>query len=237
MGGGSGNVNTGVSSPSVVTPANAKRSGQKPSSRPPSSAGANSGESSCVFARIGSLYAVVGFEGRIDAALARKKVDIQESVKNPTRVQRTLRIYVYNTFANQTQTGDRNENNEPPSWSLKIIGRILQNGSDSDTTLVLRNPDYKPEVLIVFKKITIYLDQNQYPENHVILWESSRALTLNEGFEVKRKGDKEFTAIIRFEMNYVPEKFKLSPLLSEILGLEIETRSRINFRNMAICES
>ncbi|KAF5817213.1 putative transcription regulator SWI/SNF-BAF60b family [Helianthus annuus] len=255
MGGGSGNVNTGVSSPSVVTPANAKRSGQKPSSRPPSSAGGAAGsplktmelapvarrrkrappekqipEKVAAFLPESALYTqLLDFEGRIDAALARKKVDIQESVKNPTRVQRTLRIYVYNTFANQTQTGDRNENNEPPSWSLKIIGRILQNGSDSDSTLVLRNPTTSPKFSSFFKKITIYLDQNQYPENHVILWESSRALTLNEGFEVKRKGDKEFTAIIRFEMNYVPEKFKLSPLLSEILGLEIETRSRIIF--------
>ncbi|MFS7938442.1 hypothetical protein Hanom_Chr05g00439751 [Helianthus anomalus] len=134
MGGGSGNVNTGVSSPSVVTPANAKRSGQKPSSRPPSSAAGAAGsplktmelapvarrrkralpdkqilEKVPAFLPESALYTqLLDFEGRIDAALARKKVDIQESVKNPTRVQKTLRIYVYNTFANQTQTADRN---------------------------------------------------------------------------------------------------------------------------------
>ena len=44
---------------------------------------------------------------------------------------------------------------------------------------------------------------------------------------MKRKGDKEFNAIIRLEMNYAPEKFKLSPALTEILGIEVETRPRI----------
>ena len=50
---------------------------------------------------------------------------------------------------------------------------------------------------------------------------------LHEGFEVKRKGDKEFTVSIRLEMNYVPEKFKLSPALIEVLGIEVDTRPRI----------
>ncbi|KAK9073561.1 hypothetical protein SSX86_007885 [Deinandra increscens subsp. villosa] len=257
MGGvNSSNVNMGVSSPSsLVTPNNnAKRSGQKPSSRPPGSSGGAASsplktmeltpvarrrkrpppenqipEKVAAFLPESALYTqLLEFEGRVDAALARKKVDIQESVKNPTRVQKTLRIYVFNTFANQTQMGVHRENNEPPSWSLKILGRILENGSNSDPAPVVQKPTLaSPKLSSFFKKITIYLDQNLYPENHVILWESSRSLALNEGFEVKRKGSKEFTAIIRLEMNYTPEKFKLSPALSEILGLEIETRQRI----------
>ncbi|KAD6118861.1 hypothetical protein E3N88_10132 [Mikania micrantha] len=252
-GGVSGNVNVGVSSPSLVTPINVKRSGQKTSSRPPNSSGGAVGsplktmeltpvackrkrappekqipENIAAFLPESVLYTqLLEFEGRVDAALARKKVDIEESVKNPTHVQKKLRIYVLNTFANQIQEGNK-EKNEPPSWSLKILGRILENGSDSDPTPVLQKPTLiHPKFSSFFKKITIYLDQNLYPDNHVILWESSRSLSLNEGFEVKRKGDKEFTAIIRLEMNYKPEKFKLSTVLSEILGLEIETRPRI----------
>ncbi|XP_071686205.1 SWI/SNF complex component SNF12 homolog [Rutidosis leptorrhynchoides] len=242
------NSNVGASSPSLSTPMNAKRSGQKPSSRVPSSSGGAAGsplktmeltpaarrrkrgppenqipEKVAAILSESALYTqLLEFEGRVDAALARKKVDIQDSVKNPPRLPKMLRIYVFNTFVNQTQTGSLKENAELPSWSLKILGRLLENGSDQQ-----KSGSMNPKFSSFFKKTTIYLDQNQYPDNHVILWESSRSLALNEGFEVKRKGDTEFTAIIRLEMNYTPEKFKLSPALSEILGLEVETRPRI----------
>ncbi|XP_076906825.1 SWI/SNF complex component SNF12 homolog [Bidens hawaiensis] len=250
----SNSVTVGVSSPSTVTPMNAKRSGgQRPSSRPSSASGgaASSPLKTMELAPVprrrkrappeyqipekvaallpqSALYTkLLEFESRVDAALARKKVDVQESVKNPAHVQKTLRIYVFNTFANQTHT--QSENLEPPSWSLKIAGKILDNRLDlSDPLPLLQNPSLtSPKFSSFFKKVTIYLDQKLYPDNHVILWDSSRSLNLNEGFDVKRKGDKEFTAIIRLEMNYTPERLKLSPALSEILGLEIETRSRV----------
>ncbi|XP_021888240.1 SWI/SNF complex component SNF12 homolog [Carica papaya] len=59
------------------------------------------------------------------------------------------------------------------------------------------------------------------------MWEQARSPAPHEGFEVKRKGDQEFTVNIRLEMNYVPEKFKLSPALMEVLGIEVDTRPRI----------
>ncbi|KAG8379432.1 hypothetical protein BUALT_Bualt07G0087800 [Buddleja alternifolia] len=176
-----------------------------------------------------ALYTqLLEFESRVDASLARKKIDIVESLKNPVRAQKVLRVYIFNTFANQTGINSGSENAEPPSWSLRIIGRILEDGKDpgleGDSQ---RSSASYPKFSSFFKKITVYLDQNLYPENHVILWESSRSPALHEGFEVKRKGDKEFTAIVRLEMNYVPEKFKLSPALQEVLGIEVETRQRI----------
>ncbi|KAL6559681.1 hypothetical protein OROGR_004798 [Orobanche gracilis] len=162
------------------------------------------------------------FEYRLDAALARKKTDIMESLKNPLRAQKILRTYIFNTYANQTGTNLEKGNPEPPSWSLKIIGRILEDGKDSGSESSTKYPEFSS----FLKKITIYLDQNLYPNNHVILWENSRSTVLHEGFGMKRKGDKEFTAIVRLEMNYTPEKFKLSPALQEVLGIEVETRSR-----------
>ncbi|KAJ9559531.1 hypothetical protein OSB04_004691 [Centaurea solstitialis] len=240
-------TNIGVSSSSIATPMSVKRSGQKPASRPPSSSGAAAGsplktmeltpaarrrkrgpaerqipEKVAALLPESALYTqLLEFEGRVDAALSRKKVDIQESIKNPPRVQKMLRIHVFNTFANQSQSGG-GQNVEQPSWSIKILGRLLENGTDP-----ARPSLTGPKFSSFFKKVTVYLDQNLYPDNHVILWESSRSLAPNEGFEVKRTGDKEFTAIVRLEMNYTPEKFKLSPALTEILGLEIETRPRI----------
>lgn len=175
-----------------------------------------------------ALYTqLLEFESRVDAALTRKKVDIQEALKNPPSVQKSLRIYVFNTFANQTNSIPKKPNAEPPTWSLKIVGRILEDGIDPEQAVNMKpNPMY-PKFSSFFKRITISLDQRLYPDNYLIIWDSSRTSAHQEGFEVKRKGDQEFTANIRLEMNYIPEKFKLSPPLMELLGIEVDTRPRI----------
>ncbi|KAJ8767821.1 hypothetical protein K2173_020761 [Erythroxylum novogranatense] len=176
-----------------------------------------------------ALYTqLLEFESRVDAALARKKVDIQEALKNPPSLQKTLRIYIFNTFANQIKTIPSKPNAEPPTWTLKIVGRILEDGVDPDQPGAVQkyNPLY-PKFSSFFKRVTISLDQRLYPDNHVIVWEQARSPAPHEGFEVKRNGDKEFTVSIRLEMYYVPEKFKLSPALMEVLGIEVDTRPRI----------
>ncbi|CAL0317395.1 unnamed protein product [Lupinus luteus] len=168
------------------------------------------------------------FESRVDTALSRKKVDIQEALKNPPCIQKTLRIYVFNTFSNQNRTIPKKANAEPPTWTLKIVGRILEDGVDPDQPgVVQKSSALYPKFSAFFKRVTISLDQKLYPDNHVIIWENSRSPVPHEGFEVKRKGDKEFTASIRLEMNYVPEKFKLSQALTEVLGIEVDTRPRV----------
>ncbi|KAJ0968208.1 hypothetical protein J5N97_025125 [Dioscorea zingiberensis] len=176
-----------------------------------------------------ALYTqLLEFEARVDAALTRKKFDIQESLKSPPSLQRTLRIYVFNTFANQTPRTAESKNLEPPTWSLKIVGRILEDGVDPDPAsgLPKPNPMY-PKFSSFFKRITIALDPTLYPDNPTIIWEHARSPAPHEGFEVKRKGDKEFTVSIRFDMNYNPEKFRLSPPLMEVLGIEVDTRARV----------
>ncbi|KAL3818562.1 hypothetical protein ACJIZ3_004467 [Penstemon smallii] len=252
-----GNTNINISSPSMSTPGTAgtvKRLHKPPSRLPGGSTGQGTAspmktmelapavrrgkrklpdneipEKVAALLPESALYTqLLEFESRVDAALARKKTDIVDSLKSPMRAQKVLRIYVFNTFSNQTERNPEKENVEPPSWSLKLIGRILEDGRDSCLEGVVQESSSKyPKFSSFFKKITIYLDQSLYPDNHVILWEGSRSPVLHEGFEVKRKGNKEFTAIIRLEMNYAPEKFKLSPALQEVLGIEVETRPRI----------
>ncbi|GMI76946.1 SWP73B [Hibiscus trionum] len=115
-----------------------------------------------------ALYTqLLEFEARVDAALARKKVDIQEALKNPPCVKKTLRIYVFNTFANQIKTIPQKPNAEPPTWTLKIIGRLLKDGVDPDQPGFVHktNPLY-PKFLSFFKRVTISLDQRLHPDNH-----------------------------------------------------------------------
>lgn len=253
-----GNNNMGISSPGFTTPNTGnKRAAQKPPSRPPGSFGGggatNSGsvmktmelapaakrkkhntdenkipEEVAALLPESALYTqLLEFEARVDDALMKKKLSIQESITRPPTVQKTLRIYVFNTFANQEQAVAE-ANNESPSWSLKIIGRILEEGSASASSgLPYKTSSLYPKFSTFFKKITIYLDQTLYADNHVILWENARSPAPQDGFEVTRNGNKEFTAIIRIEMNYSPEKFKLSPALVELLGIEVETRQRV----------
>ncbi|KAF2581428.1 hypothetical protein F2Q68_00000473 [Brassica cretica] len=172
-----------------------------------------------------ALYTqLLEFESRVDAALSRKKVDIQEALKNPPCVQKTLRIYVFNTFANQ----NNNPNADPPTWTLKIVGRILEDGVDPDQPgFVEKANPLLPKFSSFFKKVQVSLDQRLYPESPLITWENSRSPAPQEGFEIKRKGNQEFAATIRLEMNYLPEKFKLSTALMDVLGIEVETRPRI----------
>ncbi|XP_052188662.1 SWI/SNF complex component SNF12 homolog [Diospyros lotus] len=248
--------NLASSSPLVNTPGNAslRRAPQKPPMRPPGLSPANTisplrnmelaaaarrkklklpekhlQERVAAILPESALYTqLLEFESRVDAALTRKKIDIQEAIKNPPSIQKTLRIYVFNTFANQTQTIPKKPNAEPPSWTLKIVGRILEEGMDPDhAAMMQRSSSLYPKFSAFFKRVTISLDQRLYPENHIIMWDSARSPAPQEGFEVKRKGDKEFVANIRLEMNYMPEKFKLSPALMEVLGIEVDTRPRI----------
>ncbi|KAG6400735.1 hypothetical protein SASPL_137577 [Salvia splendens] len=147
-----------------------------------------------------ALYTqLLEFESQVDASLTRKKIDIQDALKTPTYLQK-----------------------------LCIIGRILEEGMDADQAAIMQksNPSY-PKFSAFFKRVTITLDQKIYPDNHLIIWDSTRAPAPHEGFEVRRKGDQEFTASIRLEMNYMPEKFKLSAALTELLGIEVDTRARI----------
>ncbi|XP_050233665.1 SWI/SNF complex component SNF12 homolog [Mercurialis annua] len=251
-----GIANLGSSSPSFNTPGsmNAKRMPQKPPVRPPGVPMSNmisplknmdltpaarrkkqklpekqlQDRVAAILPESALYTQLLEFEARVDSALNRKKVDIQEALKNPPCVQKTLRIYVFNTYANQIRSIPKKPNADPPTWTLKIVGRILEDGIDPDQPGVVQksNPLY-PKLSSFFKRVTIMLDQRLYPDNHMIVWEHSRAPAPHEGFEVKRKGDKEFAVTIRLEMNYVPEKFKLSPALMEVLGIEVDTRPRI----------
>ncbi|KAK2409365.1 SWI/SNF complex component SNF12 protein [Trifolium repens] len=252
------NSNTNVASPATATTTttSAKRANQKSSSRPQ---GSPSGNQTSAFKTMeltpaplrkkrnlpdnlipekvaklvpeSAIYTrLLELEAQIDAALNRKKIDVQEAVKNPHSVKKTLRVYVYNTFSNQTKLDSGKVGGaEEPSWSLRLTGRILEeDGKDSAVGGVSKKESFLyPKFSAFFKKITVYLDQGFYPDNHVMVWDSARSSAQQDGFEVKRKGDKEFTAVIRLAMNYSPEKFMVSTPLAKVLGIEFDTRPRI----------
>lgn len=164
---------------------------------------------------------MVGFEAMVDDKLARKKAVVEEALMmnpQPSSIQKTLRVFIFNTFANQSCT--EKPNAEPPSWTLRIVGRILEDPAQENSISY-------PKFTSFLDRVTISLDPKLYPDNHTIVWDRAQSPALPDGFEVKRKGDQEFTVNITLELNNLPEKYKLSPALSEVLGVEVDTSPRI----------
>ncbi|KAK7302234.1 hypothetical protein RJT34_13119 [Clitoria ternatea] len=175
-----------------------------------------------------ALYTqLLDLEARVTDALARIKVDLREAIGCTPHLQKILRIYVFNTFSNVAKMKSENEKDGECSWSLKITGRILEDGVDFVSGSLQRSTPSYPKFSDFFKKITICLDQSLYPNNHVIVWDRACSPIQQDGFEVKRKGNKEFTAKIIIELNYAPDKFLVSSQLSQLIGTQAETRPGI----------
>jgi SWI/SNF-related matrix-associated actin-dependent regulator of chromatin subfamily D len=174
---------------------------------------------------------LVEFEARVDAALARKKLDIQEVVRSPPPVERILRMYVFNTYANQNPNPNapfQQHYGEAPSWTLRVMGRVLEPEEPEPDGSAAKPPNPSlPKFSSFFKRITIQLDPLHYPENNTIVWDSARASNHVEGFEIKRRGNVECDVSIRLEMDHNPERFKLSAPLAQVLGVEVDTRPHI----------
>lgn len=68
--------------------------------------------------------------------------------------------------AYQIRTIPKKLNVEPPTWTLKVIGRILEDGVDPDQPGAVQksNPFY-PNFSSFFKRVTIQLDQRLYLAN------------------------------------------------------------------------
>jgi len=172
------------------------------------------------------------FEKKIDSIIMRKRLDIQEAVGKPAKTMRTLRIFVSNTAADQPMQQQQNDMDEDaidlnggsaPSWTLRIEGRLL------DPPIPTKKAQPVQKFTSFFRSIVVKLDRdpNLYPEGNVIEWHKQPGGTDNDGVEIKRKGDTTVNARILLEMDYNPPKFKLSPALSELLDMKLETKPQI----------
>ncbi|KAI5858667.1 hypothetical protein BZA05DRAFT_330538 [Tricharina praecox] len=139
-------------------------------------------------------------ERRYDAAIMRKRLDIQDAVNRNIKNTRTLRIFVSNTAKDQLwQVSDRplDENafdfdtGQIPTFRVKIEGRLLDDEEsdaaeldpDSDLGLTPR-PDNAPPLQKrkfshFFKSIVIELDRSRelHPEGNTIEWRKQSPAT------------------------------------------------------------
>ncbi|CAO3703849.1 unnamed protein product [Rhizopus stolonifer] len=189
--------------------------------------------SSKAFVPESKLYTeLVEFEKKLDETIMRKKLDIQEALGKPTKVRRTLRLFISNkttTVNDQEQIEQGEENafdlndNNTPSWTLKIEGKLLDStGSDK--------AEPAPKMTSFFRSISVELDRdpNSYPEGNMIEWQRQTNSTNEyDTIEIKRKGDMNINCRIVFHLEHNPQKYKLSPILSDLLDTQLDTKLQI----------
>ncbi|KAG1470813.1 hypothetical protein G6F56_002469 [Rhizopus delemar] len=81
-----------------------------------------------------------------------------------------------------------------------------------------------------FRSISVELDRdpNSYPEGNMIEWQRQTNSTNDyDTIEIKRKGDMNINCRIVFHLEHNPQKYKLSPILSDLLDTQLDTKLQI----------
>jgi SWI/SNF-related matrix-associated actin-dependent regulator of chromatin subfamily D len=74
---------------------------------------------------------------------------------------------------------------------------------------------------------SLVVEMNDGSEGNLVEWIKTPYSLETDGFEIKRKGDKNLTLKIVIRLDYSPEKFKLSPILQELLHVHTDTKPAI----------
>jgi len=174
-----------------------------------------------------------------------------ESIKRPPRVNKTLRLSIYNEYSNQDVPIDgpspyidlTGRPRDPPTWTLKLVGCVLDSapgdpslqGDPSHQSSSSSSSSSKPGTRSsarfshLISKVVVELDKTLYPDAHTIQWISQPNKPEADGFEIKRRGNKDFTATISLYIAFMPARFKLSVVLANLLKLHTESRQRITY--------
>lgn len=199
-----------------------------------------------------ALYAqLVEFEKKLDATIMRKKVDIHEAVKAPSKSKRLLRVFVSSKALYQDNAEDKEdedisskkhkgerdninesesdeeEHKDSPCWTLKIEGRLFD---DPNLTKQECNKT-KKKFSAFFNRVFIELEERLYSkEDRTVEWIRSMHATEVDGFEVRRLGSKDTKAKVVLYLDHQPPLFKLGAPLARVLGIHTATRNEIVMR-------
>lgn len=149
------------------------------------------------------------FERRLDFNINRRTLDIQESMRRPARVKKTLRIFLTNLFSFQPHDG-------APCWELRVEGRLTDE----------QRP--KRKFSSFFRSLVIELDSNLYgPDNHLVEWHRTAQTSETDGFQVRRPGNDPVKCTIQFKLEHQPPQFKIDPRLARLVGKATDTRPAV----------
>jgi len=170
-------------------------------------------------------------ERNLDWTMTRKRVEVQDALaRNPTTT-RTLRIFVSHTVSGQAwQVGEAEAEGAVnfetgqgiPAWSLKVEGRLLEVPNQRSRDRMA------PRKFSTFiKRMIVDLDRDPtlYPDGNIVEWPRSQGVQPPlDGFTIRRTGDQPTRVRILMHLEQIPEQYKLSPELANILGIKEESR-------------
>ncbi|KAH7906936.1 BAR-domain-containing protein [Hygrophoropsis aurantiaca] len=173
-------------------------------------------------------------ERRLDWTMMRKKVEVQDALsRNPTTT-RTLRMFLSHTVSGQIwQVGESSADGaEPtvnfetgqgiPAWALKIEGRLLEIPNQRSRDRV---PPRKFSTFIKRMVVELERDPALYPDGNIMEWpRAPNSQPPLDGFTVRRTGDQPTRIRIIMHLEQMPEQYKVSPDLGNILGIKEDSR-------------
>ncbi|KAK9477963.1 hypothetical protein V1514DRAFT_332471 [Lipomyces japonicus] len=176
-------------------------------------------------------------EQNLDSTITRKRLDVEDALTRKSKERRKFQIFVSNTAIDQPwQTVDRLDENAfdfdmgtIPSWALRIEGRLVDdndNEHSNDDNFPQQSSNERKKFTEFFQSIAIELDRPKelYPEGNIIIWNQqpknaqAPPQIMLDSIDIKRKGDTDVNAKISFYLSSSPERYKLSPPLSNVLG-------------------
>ena len=80
-----------------------------------------------------------------------------------------------------------------------------------------------------FKRVVVEIkrDESLYPNSNLVEWNKTPGMSECDGFEIKRSGDSDVPVKILLFPDYHPDKFTLSPPLSQLLDIHTDTMSNV----------
>ena len=216
-------------------------------------------------------------ERKLDAAMIRKRLDIQDAVNRNVKRYKTLRLSISNAVENQPwQSSALDENAfdfspaNQPTYRVKIAGTLLDDETDqasddrSDADDAADGGDKNVDAMDhdgvdtpqpkdkmsdaarprskfahFFKSITIAADPTnpKQPDTSLHIEWKKPVVPPNavepppaadfEMLEFERKSDENINCYIRLVRDEVPERFRLSKELADVLDREVEDRAGV----------
>ncbi|KAE9399403.1 SWI/SNF complex protein [Gymnopus androsaceus JB14] len=177
------------------------------------------------FAEDSQMYqSLLDMERKLDWTMARKRIEIQDTMSRTPTATRTLRLFVSHTVSGQSwQTGT-----EGRKYGLiQRQARAFQLGSSKLRQTVRgkdKGPPRKFSTFIKRMMVEFDRDTNLYPENNIWPRATGHQNPPLDGFTIRRTGDAPTSVRIVMYLDHYPEQYRLSPDLSNVLGIKEESR-------------
>lgn len=188
---------------------------------------------------------LAGLEKEVDALLARKRTEASTALRDCPTVSKKLRVYLYATHSNQpdapaaaaaapaaassqsaASAEARRPDGGPPAWAFRVHGRLLEPSGEAPPKGLPPAPEPFSAYLRSLR-IELAAKGGGRPAEALRWSAGQHTEPAREAFEVRRLGSEAAEARVTLEVNWQPQRFRLSAALSSLVGVQSDTRARV----------